>query len=777
MAGAGARRYISSPPAGARGRFTIEVAVLRGARYGALVASLLLATAPPARAANVPVGFQETLLVLLTGPGSIAFDPSGGLWITQHTGLTSGRVWLYEQGASRLVLTLPTSEIGERGIHTIEVDPDFATNKRIWLYYTTPGPPIRHRLSHFTYASGQLGSETVVLEGPPVVADHHNGGCLAFAADKTLYLGIGDDSGGSAVAQNPNEVRGKILHMNRDGTGAANPPWPAPAGDPRVWALGARNPFRCRVNPASDLLVWTDVGSFRFEEVNLGIRGANYGWAEAEGYVNPGLAGMTYPIYDYPSRLIDGTGAAIIGGDFAGPGDFAPEYEGNYFFGDWVRNEIHRMVLDASLQPVSVTTFATNAVHLTDLRFGPDGALYYTVRSTVPGVWRIAYDGSTNRSPVAIAAGAPDSGPAPVMAQLDASASYDPDQTPLAVVWDFGDSTGSSGTQATHAYAAGVYQARATVTDEGGASSVSPPVRIVSGNGRPNVTLAVPAAGSRFNAGDAIAYAGSASDPEDGPLACEGFTWQVLFHHNDHIHPYLGPIQGSCSGSFATQTHGETDPNVWYELRLSVSDSGQPLGAGAELTQSQSVNVLPNVSTIRLETAPYPGLAVLLDAVPSPAPITADSVVGLVRTIGAPNGQIAGAGRTWSWIGWSDGGAREHEIVTPATSTTYTATFGCKVITEATNLSVHKGPGDALILSWDDVDDACLATTGPTYRVYAASTARPTLKPGQFPTDPQFAVVATTQEPWLEYAAPPGPQYFLVVPVGTDLLDGPTGAY
>ena len=123
MAQARGRRYIFTPPA-ARGRGTIEVAV-RGARYGVLTFGLLLAAGSPARAADVPVGFNDSLRVLLNAPGSFAFDPSGNMWISQHTGLTYGRVWYYD-GVTRLVLTLPTNESGERGIHTIEVDPEIA---------------------------------------------------------------------------------------------------------------------------------------------------------------------------------------------------------------------------------------------------------------------------------------------------------------------------------------------------------------------------------------------------------------------------------------------------------------------------------------------------------------------------------------------------------------------------------------------------------------------------------------------------------------------------
>lgn len=748
---------------------------MRTTRLAAAIVGLAVVGATAGRAADLPAGFNETLHVLLTAPGSIAFDPSGRLWISQHTGGTVGRIYTFD-GLLRLALTLPTDETGERGIHSIEIDPDFASNGHVWVYYTAPGPPSRNRLSRFTFASGALTSEVTIVEGPAVQALIHNGGCLTFAPDETLFLGMGEDSGGTAFAQDPHEVRGKLLLLNRDGSPVADNPWQGGSGDPRVWAIGLRNPYRCRVEPGSGTLLLTDVGSFRWEEINLGLRGANFGWASAEGFHNSGLPGLTYPIYAYPSRLTDGTGAAIIGGDFARAGDFAPEYEGNYFFGDWARDEIHRMVLDESLQPVTVTRFATGARHLTDLRFGPDGALYYTARTGTPGVWRIAYDGSANRPPVAIATGTPDSGLAPLSVVLDAAGSYDPDGGSLSYSWDFGDSSGSTEAAGAHAYAAGVYEARVTVTDAAAASAVSAPVRVVAGNRRPTATIVTPGPGATYIAGETISYFGTGSDPEDGNLACANFTWQILFHHNVHAHPHLGPIQGGCGGSFATAARGETESNVWYEVRLGVKDSGQPLGAAAELTHVQSIDVQPVLATITFETAPHPDFAVELDFAAAPAPLTLAGVAGLIRTIGAPNGQVA-LGRTWSWIGWSDGGAREHEIAAPAVDTTFTATFGCKVVTEVSNLVVEAQPGGVLRLVWDDVTDACLETGSPSYRIYAAPTARAVLPPGQFPVDPPFALVANSSETTFDYAAGPGDEYFLVVAVGTDRADGPTGAY
>jgi len=740
---------------------------------------LVALAASTADGATLPPGFAETQYVSLAAPGSFAFDPEGRLWITQHTGLSYGNVWVRENGQTTLALTLPVDSGGERGPHTIEVDPDFTTNRHIWIYYTFSGPPIRNRLSRFTFANGVLGDELVVIDGPATQAEVHNGGCLAFGQDKTLYLGIGEDLGGTPFAQNPAELRGKILRINRDGTPVADNPWVAGGGDARVWAIGFRNPFRCRMQPGLDNLFIGDVGSFLFEEINIGIRGANFGWQTSEGYNNPGVAGLTYSMYAYGSRLPDGTGAAIIGGDFAEPGDFAPEYEGNFFFGDWARNEIHRMVLDENLRPTSVSLFATNALRLTELRFGPDGALYYNRREGsggTMGIWRIAYVGGSNRQPVAVALASPDSGVAPLGVTLDATGSSDPDQDPLTFAWDLGDGNSSTEALTSHQYAPGVYTARVTVTDDEALSAVGPPLRIVAGNRRPTATLVSPTPATHYNAGGTISYSGTGSDPDDGTLACSKFSWQVLFHHNEHVHPFLGPIQGNCSGNFVTPTRGETEPNVWYEVLLTVKDSGQPLGAVGELTHTASVDVHPNMATITLQTAPQSDLAVELDFSAAPAPVAASSVVGLIRTIGAPDGQVA-AGRTWTWVGWSDGGTREHEIATPASATTYTATFGCNVITEATNLFVEVRSNGMLRLTWDPVVDACLTTGSPVYRIYAASTARPTVKPGQFPNDPAFTLVGTSSTTTFDYAPAAGNEYFLVVAVGSDQRDGEAGSY
>ncbi len=734
-------------------------------------ATLLLASTV-ANATTLPPGFVEQDVVCLSpgDPAQLAWAPDGDLFV----GAKYGKVWIWHAGVAHEIAFLAVSQEIERGVNGLAVDPDYVSNHHVWIYYTT-APPVRNRLSRFTYNGTALVSEVVLLDGPLVVNANHNGGDIQFAADKTLFLAMGNDEQ-DPTSQNPLELRGKILHLQRDGTGAPDNPFAdGVSGDPRVWALGLRNPYRVAIEPGSGNLLIADVGWFLWEEIDRGIRGANYGWPTVDGPSPTGVPGRVYPVHTYAH---EGTGAAIIGGDFAGPGDFAPEYEGDYFFGDFVRRELYRMRLDARGNPASVQLWATAVPRPTDIEFGPDGALYYVSFGgggiPVGCVKRIAYSSGSNRQPIARGSATPDSGLAPLAVALDGSASSDPDNDPLDFSWATGDSSTVPSATALPVYPPGVYFADLTVSDNNGGADRLPSIRIVSGNRRPAVTIDAPVDATSYTAGQQVTYSGSASDPEEGAVPCSQRTWQVVRHAGTYAQPVVGPEQGSCAGSFTIPDRGASAADVWYEVVHSASDTGAPLGVVGRLTGENAVSLQPVTSSLTFETEPLADLALTLDGGVVVAPHSEQGVVGFLRDIGVPDAQPRN-GHTYRWLSWSDGGDREHEIRTQPTDATYLARFGCDVVVEVTNVTLAKDTGSAIELRWAPVSDPCFSAGPSRYRVYAAGTARPSTPPGAFPDDPPFVLLGTSAEERFVDSLSPGDRYFLVVAEGTDLLPGPSG--
>ena len=188
-------------------------------------------------------------------------------------------------------------------------------------------------------------------------------------------------------------------------------------------------------------------------------------------------------------------------------------------------------------------------------------------------------------------------------------------------------------------------------------------------NAPPTATISDPASGTLYNAGDTIEYAGSASDPEDGPLPPSALTWQVDFHHDGSTDTFVPPTTGSATGSFTIPDTGETSANVFYRIVLTARDSGG-------LAHVTFVDVVPRLSTLTLATDP-PGLRITLDGEVITTPAAVESVVGMRRVLGPVSPQFSG-GTSYAFESWSDGGAATHTIVTPSSDTTYTATYAAQ---------------------------------------------------------------------------------------------------
>jgi glucose/arabinose dehydrogenase/PKD repeat protein len=669
-----------------------------------LLALAVGATLPSAATAGVPPGFVDNVLFpSVAVPTGLAYEPgSGNAFVLEKgsSGTAHVRRRALSDGAETSALTLScVDSVGERGLLGIAFDPDYlqsAATRWVYLYYTQSmscagvGSGSRNRVVRYRESGGVLSTEESVLEGPTLTtATNHNAGTLRFAPDKTLFISMGDNATGfdsNPLSRDLTDLRGKILRVNRDGSiPTDNPFLQQPGARGEIWAWGLRNPFRFTIDPSNGTPWIGDVGENTWEEIDRGIKGADYGWPCFEGDAPLRTCvplDPTFPVFVYGHAVgtVPFSGYTVIGGPVYRSGTFPAAYEGRLFFGDYGAHWIRSATIDPGGNSLSdIQLFTDTAGSVVDLVQAPNGCLGY-VDINGPTVHEICYTGGANRAPTANASAAPASGPAPLTVQFTGSGSTDPDGDTLAYSWNFGDGGSSTSANPSHTYAAGTYSAVLTVNDQKGAANsivAAAPIPIVSGNSAPVPSIGQPVNGSHYNAGDTIAYAGSATDLEDGAIPASGLSWTIVFHHDTHTHPFLGPIGGVSSGSFTIPTSGETATNVWFRIHLTATDSGSPLGAGARLASTTYVDVLPNVTTITLAASPAnQGLKVTANATQAVAPTSFDSVVNFPRSISAPSPQMVG-GRTWTFLHWNDAVANARTIPAPAADTTYTAVFRC----------------------------------------------------------------------------------------------------
>jgi len=300
-----------------------------------------------------------------------------------------------------------------------------------------------------------------------------------------------------------------------------------------------------------------------------------------------------------------------------------------------------------------------------DIRVGPEGALYYLARGN-GSVGKITFPTS---QPPSIA-----TQPSNVTVPVGGTATFTVSaggSAPLAYQWQRNGSNISGATGASYSInsaqaADNGAQFRAVVSNTFGTATSNAAVLTVTSNTAPTPSITSPAVGATYTGGSTLTFAGAASDAEDGSLPASAFTWRIELQHDEHLHPALPDTSGIKSGTWTVPNTGHTETSVLYRVTLTVKDS-------SGLTASTSVDVLPVIKQLTLNTVPA-GLTVTLDGQPFTAPLTADSVVGVLRDIGVTSPQSLG-GKAYAFSAWSDAGAATHAIATPATNTTYTATL------------------------------------------------------------------------------------------------------
>lgn len=608
----------------------------------------------------------------INNPTVMAFAPDGRIFVAEQGGIL--RVIKNGVQLATPFITLTVNATGERGLIGIALDPEFATNNYIYLYYTIAAGTF-NRISRFT-ANGDValaGSEQIVLDLDPLSsATNHNGGALAFDRDGKLYVAIGENANGSH-AQNLDTYHGKLLRINKDGSAPADNPFPTGSAQRRrVWAYGLRNPYTFSIHPGTGRILVNDVGQVTYEEVDDATTGGkNFGWPATEGMTtNPNF---TSPVFFYAHSGNQPTGCAITGGTFFNnpTTNYPSIYYGKYFFQDLCSAWIY--YFDPSVPGSTSTQFATAIGNQSlALTTGVDGNLYYLSRANAR-LYKIVY---TPPATAPVVTGHPQ----PATVNIGQPVSFSVTATgaaPLTYQW-YRDGTSLAGkTQATMNIAsvaigdAGNYYASVMNADGEVLSNRALLTVTAPPDQTPVATIVKPVDGDKYRAGTTIAFEGTGTDPQDGTLAASAFSWDVHFHHDTHNHDQPA-IAGVKSGSFDVPNRGETSSNVWYRVILTVTDA-------QGLTAKDSVDVHPHTSNLTFATS-LPGLQVLIDGQPVVAPVTITSVQGLQRDVNVDAEQELGTS-VFHFSSWQNGTSTTlvttpaQTITTPQNDETYTAVF------------------------------------------------------------------------------------------------------
>ncbi|HEX2039016.1 MAG TPA: PQQ-dependent sugar dehydrogenase [Acidimicrobiales bacterium] len=231
----------------------------------------------PSSAPTLSVSVVASGLVI---PWDVAFTPDGVLLFTERPGRIGAIV-----GGNRRLLAQPGDVYvnSEGGLLGMAVDPEFASNRRIYVCQSwTDGTNRDVRLYAYTVDTGYTAAIRAggpLFSGAPAGSGRHNGCRPRFGPDGRLWVGTGDAAVGT-VPQDLGSLGGKVLRIDKH-TGARVP---GNIGGSRIHTYGHRNVQGIAVRPGSDQVYAVEHGPVGDDEITLLRAGGNSGWHPVPGY-------------------------------------------------------------------------------------------------------------------------------------------------------------------------------------------------------------------------------------------------------------------------------------------------------------------------------------------------------------------------------------------------------------------------------------------------------------------------------------------------------------
>lgn len=335
-----------------------------------------------------------------------ANDGSGRIFVPQQQGI----VHVFKPDSKETSIFLDHSKKvvyidkeNEEGFLGMAFHPKYKTNGEFFVFYTTTETPHTTVVSRFKVSKSDPNKADPNSEEVLLSVTHpywnHKGGTICFGNDGYLYIAIGDGGAGNdphSNGQNLQTLLGKILRIDVDnkegklkyGIPKDNPligkmSKNQPIARPEIYAYGLRNVWRMAVDRQSGTLWAADVGQNLWEEIDIIVKGGNYGWnlREAKHEFAPSslsnAPGMIEPIWEYDHE----TGKSITGGTVYRGKKF-PELTGHYIYADYVSGKIWALKYDESKKAVVANrSIPYTGANLPIMSFGEDedGEIYFTI--------------------------------------------------------------------------------------------------------------------------------------------------------------------------------------------------------------------------------------------------------------------------------------------------------------------------------------------------------------------------------------------------------------
>jgi aldose sugar dehydrogenase len=325
----------------------------------------------------------------LQSPWGMVFLPDKRLLITQK----SGTMLLSVDGRriEQRIGGLPTmADRGQGGLLDVALDPDFVQTPWIYWSYAEPGRGAQSGLAGTAVARGLWRNgrlqhmEIIYRQIPKVSGNGHFGSRLMFAADKTLYITLGDRQK-FGPAQDIAQSLGKVVRIQRDGRiPADNPKWRDALARPEIYSLGHRNPQGAALHPLTGQLWVSEHGPQGGDEINRVQAGKNYGWPNASYGCNYGdpvgnecrLGGGKHaPRFVEPNSIWIPRSIAPSGMLFY-TGKAFPKWRHQVLMGSLAGTALWHLEFDGDREVRRERLLGELGERIRDVEQGPDGLLY-----------------------------------------------------------------------------------------------------------------------------------------------------------------------------------------------------------------------------------------------------------------------------------------------------------------------------------------------------------------------------------------------------------------